>query len=399
MGFFDFLKGKKAADDPLSFQKLAIEVARGLPFVERVEAHADEDFALDLDSEGRPGQIMYLHNLWAMAEGESLDDQRAIIAGFLEQMQAQMPIPENWETAKDRVFLALRDATHHMSLLGREGFDAVSEPVLEDLLHVLCADLETTIVSVGNKQLEEWGVSLGEAWAVALANTARFAPHLEPAEAGAMMRIQAGTIDAASYLMAPGWLERIADGRHVLAWAAERDWINVLVLDDELPYAAFAELALKEWEEASRSISPRLYTLAKGEVVPVTLPPDHEAFGALELARYKHRATQYAIQKEELDRWHEENDVDIFVASFMVYETEDGYRSVVAWPDECLGLLPEVDVAILMSDDGQPTEIPFEALVEAAGIAPSKTLFPRRYRVERWPDREVLAELSAAFAG
>ena len=397
MGFFDFLKGKKAAQDPDSFQRLAVEVAVDLPFVERVQAHPEEEFALDLDTVGRPGLMLYLHNLWGTAEGASLDDQRSIIAGFLQQMHEQVPMPETWEEAKDRVFLALRDASYCVALLGKEGFDPVMDPVLEDLLLVLCVDLETTIASVGEDKLGEWGVARDDAWEVALANTARFAPRLEAADSGAMMRIQAGQIDAASYLLAPGWLERIAAGRNVLAWAAERDWINVLVLDDELPYESMAGLAMSEWEEAPRAISPRLYTLEDGEVVPVTVPGDHPAFSALELARYKQRATQYATQKDALVAWLEQNDDDVFVASFMVHEHEDQLRSAFAWPDECVGLMPHVDVAVLVGEGDEPIEIPFADLVAAAGLRPWRRLQPPRYRVERWPDRALLAELHPAF--
>lgn len=65
--------------------------------------------------------------------------------------------------------------------------------------------------------------------------------------------------------------------------------------------AEFAELALQEWQAATASVSPALYTVDdRDEVVPFELPGADSAAEKVKRGHSQLRANTYAVQRERL---------------------------------------------------------------------------------------------------
>ncbi len=390
MGFFDWIRGKKAARTPEAFTELALAVARERPEFANAVAHPDE-FAILPNRDD--SQTMYLSNVWADVNGATLDEQRDALRHYFEGLATRVELPQTWADARDGVFLALR--TGGLLQVG----DPVYAPVLNHLVVVLAFDLGTAITYVTSDQLDGWGVDRDTAWARARANMLDLAPDIGVVEPRALTRIMSGQIDSASYLMAPGWLAARAGGGRIVAWASGRDSLVVVRADDDVGLEQLATVACEEWEDAPRAISPVLYTVdGDGEVVPLSVAPSHEAFEALELSRYKLALREYTEQKTLLDERHDDDGTDIFVASYLVHQLESGgLRSTAVWTRDVDSLLPEADVVALLDDRTEElVEVPLPILLASVpGIERAEGLFPVRYRARAWPAPGLIEQLKA----
>lgn len=396
MGFLDRFKKPAAARTEQDFIELAIAVARTRSEILEAEVSSDHELALRIVVQNTGEQTLFLNTPWNAAREAPRRDQEGIVGHFLDQLAVQLPMPADWETARAKVFLALRGQGYAAHSIGLT--ELVWQPVLDGLAHMLFVDLDSTVAAVPKDELDAWGVTIEEAWDTALRNTHRLAPKIDPPEDSSMLRIQAGQIDAASYLLAPGWLHGIANGRSVLAWASDRDWAMVLVGAGGADVESLARMAREEWEQAQSGVSPRLYTLDGDRIVPLTVSENDPAHGELTLARHLQQLSAYEVQKEALDRMHEQQGLDLWVGNLKVLERDGGYRSVAVWTHDCDSLLPAADsfYFIKPGEDGEVEEdfeLPQAAVVEAAGLQPVKGLLPLRYRVETWPDDDVLSSL------
>lgn len=400
MGWLDRIRGRSAARNEAQFQDLAVAVARRTPGVRAARPHPDEALALEVefDREGDGESLVRLQRPWALSQGKSRRVQKGAVAAWLNSFVARLDRPASWDEARPRLFLALRSAS------GMLGTFADIVPIAERVpggLHlVLYLDLESSMSPVNKSELVRWDVSREAAWDAALVNTERLAPKVEVSDTGGLYRIEGGQIDAASFLMAPGWLRSVAGSGQVIAWSADRDWVNVLVhgRDEAWPELtpSLVELARSEWAQSESPLSPLFYRLDGDRVVLVEPDSDHPASASLEVSRLLFQQAQYTDQKAALDQRHAEEGVDLWVGNLMLHEVQGHPRSLAVWTDECDSLLPAADVlCFVRAEGGEPFELPMAAVVEAAGLEPVEGLSPVRYRVARWPDRAVLETLGA----
>ncbi|MFT7624419.1 MAG: hypothetical protein ACI9WU_003606 [Myxococcota bacterium] len=359
--------------------------------------HPDQEFALLVTTAVDKEATTFLANMFADLKDASLDEQRAGIAFYLQQLHNRVQAPETWAEARKMVSLAMRGAAYTTSLSFGEGDGPVFRPVLGgSLVQVLCLDLETSIQTVPEDSVAAWGVSVDEAWAAAAANLKTLAPRIEPAEPGTMARIMAGQIDAASYLLAPGWLAACKGDHDVLAWSSGREWIVVLTHDGDPDLRMLATMPHEQWSESQHMVSPCLYTLdAHGAVVPVTVPADHPAFAELELSRKSLTLAEYDNQKRVLEHHYEVEDIDTFVPSFKLHDADDGLQSMGVWTHDVHTLLPRTDMALPLDSDERSTVVPFEALLQLMpGVRERTDLYPTRYEVDGFPTPAEMKSLS-----
>lgn len=392
MGLFERLSRGRPAKNRREFLALAVDVARSHPTLASAVAHPDIDFALSIDDGPLGGESLMLDRPWAFARGESRVEQKAILLEFYTSLAEQSDVPEQWDDARTAIVALLREATH--AAHAHDGPTLVTRPAFDGLAKVLYIDLGTVVAVVTPAQLESWGVSTDDAWEAALQNTARHAPDTEFGGERALFRVGATEIDAPSFLLAPGWaMARLSDEDTVFH-VADREWLVVCSGCRGELLAKLALRARESWEAADRRVSPRLYRVEGGEVVPVEAAPDHPAFEELELGRHLLAASMYSDQKEALDARYAAQGKDIFVASYLLEEVDGVVRSRVVWSDDCVSVLPEAEVVTLVRNvegaDDLIFDLPMDRVVEAAGLEPVEGLRPVRYFVETWPDERVL---------
>ena len=154
-----------------------------------------------------------------------------------------------------------------------------------------------------------------------------------------------------------------------------------------------------EFKASPRRLSPALYTVGEGDrVVPLVLPGEHPLRTRVASAHAKLAIYEYQEQKELVDKQHEQDETDIFVASYMVREIEGNVVSLTVWGENVDSLLPVAD-AVAFSREGVPTIIVrWSDVQRIAGSCWERdpVVDPPRMRTLRWPEPPILAELERA---
>ena len=157
--------------------------------------------------------------------------------------------------------------------------------------------------------------------------------------------------------------------------------------------------------EHERGISGIALRLDGDEWTPWLPAADHPLRNAFTLLRAHSLAGDYAQQKALLDKRHERDGVDLFVASYEAVkdETTDEVRSYSTWSEGVDTLLPVTDQVILIASDdkGLPTKITaaadWDVVARHAGdLMQPADGYPERVRVAEFPTSDVLDRIGLA---
>jgi hypothetical protein len=365
--------------------------------------YVPEHFWIDYRHSGSQARTrIYLSNVFAECQGASVQERRARIAKVA-SIVALAEVPETWDAIRPLLRPVLRQATFAAGA-GRVRVP-MFRPAMPYLAEMVVIDTPTAMRYVTAHQVEQWGVSADEVFAAARENLASRAPSgadgdEPPRPVMTRFADTGGDGYFASLPLLPGWLagfERRVGGRPV---AVVPDHAGLLVLgesDPAGPIAPLAELALAEYRNAVRSISPVLYVAdADGAVVPYTVPRDDPAWRILREAEVTLAVDVYSQQTTLLRAEYERDAVDVYVASLIrvCSETDGTYITFAAWADGIRSDLPQAHY-VALGADREMFLTPFEVVVEELGLAPIPDVYPPRYRVGPWPDAQVMARLRA----
>lgn len=407
MGLFDWFRGKKAAParTRVEFQRLAIEMAGEVDGVVTAAPHEDPDeFAIVVEKQGQQGlHTTYLTNVWRQLADADVDEQREGMRHFLDSTVNAPDIPETWAELRSMLLPVLRSAGLTSWALSQPQ-SLVWKPATPFLVELLVIDLGPSVTYVTGSKLDGWGVTVEEAFRVAHENLAAIvpkAPERQDSDGPTLFHIVSGQIDGGSYLLSPGWLASYtqAVGGRPIAYAGGREFITVTSVLSPESVAGLAQMALDSWNGSSRPLSPCLYTVTDDDrLVPFSVPDDHPGAIAVARARLPLAGGEYAAQKEALDAHHESELIDVFVASLMAREPDDGKPITLAvWTHGIRTWLPVTDTVALLDPDTDepPLEVALEAVLEVAEgcLAPVEDVHPRRYETVRWPSEQELEAL------
>lgn len=277
---------------------------RSLPGVESVERIVD-DFALRVVLTGATTILtFYAQNLWDEVrtlppEGRDVEIQR-----FLQTLFADRPEPP---ADRDALLARLRPVLRDRGTLRSPvGSELVHRPALPFLAEVLVVDSEHAMTFLVGSELERYGVSAEEAFARARQNLAALTPDLELGADDAnpgVIRCQVGDEYESSRLLLGDWLQAAADrsATRLLVAAPERGSLILFPERDVRSTAHFALAVQKHFENATRSVSPAVYSLdGRGHVVPYRPGADHPGLAMLELGHKKLALVSYQAQAERL---------------------------------------------------------------------------------------------------
>lgn len=177
-----------------------------------------------------------------------------------------------------------------------------------------------------------------------------------------------------------------------------RDKLLVTGSLDAEGIALIATLAADILEEHTRPLSGQLLVLRSGVWTPFQGNVPAETARRLNLARYKRLIGAYDDQKTLLEKIHEKEGVDVFVASYQVVEDTGTGRITASaqWSRDVPTLLPRCDQLWLFCDSRQEVlDIEWDdALSYIPGLAtPIDDLEPPRFLLTDFPDDTTYAEL------
>lgn len=122
-------------------------------------------------------RLAYLRNAYEEYCTAPWRERKAILQKYAAFTAHPMPeIPADFEEAKPKLLPCVRDRWHYesvrlqMQIDGAKVLEIPTRPLADHLAFELACDFPETVASVSQNQLDEWGVSFGDALAVAVEN-------------------------------------------------------------------------------------------------------------------------------------------------------------------------------------------------------------------------------------
>jgi hypothetical protein len=365
---------------------------------------SEKDFSFKLAS----GGTVFLGNVYTMFCGAPRAKRQSIVAEFVAAAASisDLPsIPTDFATVKPRLMPVLSDAVYFslFQLMQRKNGkqDVAQEdlvkPIAGGLQIGLAYDTERNITTLDREHFKSWGVSLDEAFKAAKENLWE---KTDPTKFGGGNGVYHGewadSYDSSRMLLTELIYRLSVDGDPVV-FVPNRDQFWITGTNNSAGLAALLKGGMESHFKQDHPLSPDLYALVDG-TWKVHIPED-PALRELRMKIKRQRdAIDYAQQQKLLNEIYELEDIEIFVASYKVYERKDGLAySACVWTDGVDSSLPRSENIALMADVENPEYfvVPWEATESVIGdmLELEPNLVPVRYRARQFPSEEQLAKL------
>ncbi|QOL47968.1 hypothetical protein [Massilia litorea] len=284
---------------------------------------------------------------------------------------------------------SLSAGAHGVTVFGDGAFAVLGS----DAVVVLAYDHADSMNILTGTQVEALGVPFATALDAALAN-------LRDRSVETLVRRPDGVCIAAwndaydsSRILLPDVVHRAGIANPV-AMVPTRDQLLVAPASDRAALLAMLDLAQACHEHEGRPVSASLFHFEHGSAQEF-VPDDAEVVLRLANLKQLYLADDHACQKQDLDADNEQRSIDLFVATFAVWQREGDPRLVSActWSEGVEALLPRTDMVSFVSLD-EAGQLRHAGTVEWAQVhavaghlmAPEPGMYPVRYRVSHFPD-------------
>ncbi|MFG6486907.1 hypothetical protein ACG04R_09505 [Roseateles sp. BYS78W] len=353
--------------------------------------------------------VISLGNLRREYENAPRAQRQALLQKFLASLMVDNAIPEDYATARPRLMPVVR-SVGGMGLVrlgtasakdAPPGSQAAQRPLAADLVVALVVDLPDSMVYVQDRNLAQWGVSLEQALQDAIDNLRGLPEHGGWAEmAPGVWAGQWGDAYESSRLLIPDLIYRLGIADPV-AMAPFRHALLVTSAANAAGIQALVQIAHNALDEQGRWVSFELLRLQGTTWTRFEASGDAAAQQAQMLVRSA--ADDYEGQRQVLEGQFEADKLDIFVASCTLMQKEGGpLTSYSVWSENVDTLLPQSESVVLLYRDGEKTwhtRLRWSTVQEQFGALMERTdHVPARWRVRRFPERDVLHALAAKAA-
>ncbi|MCM2459116.1 DUF1444 family protein [Pseudomonas sp. CG7] len=386
------------------FAKKFIESARKAGYSEAMDFQTSE-FRIRHNN----GSYFNLHNAFRDYQNGDKTQKVAILNGYVSTLLAS---GQRTGTVFENVKAHLRPVIRNLAMLeevrleharngGDKPHDVVYRSLGRDCVIMLAVDSPESTATLTRGPEAQWGVTMDEAVAISIENL-RDATHeaFDEIIPGLYAAQWADGYDSSRVLL-PDVLHRASVKGRPVFMIPSRDVLMVTGDKDEQGIRQMVELSFIALERG-RAVSTDIYTYDGRDIVP--FHPDDEGVNN-RLAKLEHLLLQgsYSNQKELLDKVNLETGVDVFVASYHLYELADQNGKTVsmsAWTKGVLTLLPKTDRVALVEpvQGGEPTvkTVPWGELESELGdLLTTDAGYPPRYRTLGFPSPEQLNRLTA----
>ncbi len=387
----------------------------GIQTIDRSES----DFSLKLPG----GATVFLGNVYANFCGAPSSARKSILSEFVNSA-ANLPdlpsIPPDFATVKPSLMPIIRDAASFSieRLINRksgrdaapcvppfgggdmwtvDGMGELIKPLAGGLVVGLAYDAERTITSIYRDHFEKWGVGLEEAFKAAKENLwEKTDPNKFAGQDGVYWSEWNDSYDSSRILLTELIYRLSVDGDPV-AFVPNRDHLVVTGTNHSAGLAAILRRGIESHFKHGHPLSPDLYVLDNG-TWKVHVPEDKSLREMWMKIKRQRDAIDYSQQQKLLNEIHEKEGIDIFVASYKIYERKDGFAySACVWTSGIDSSLPRSENIAFMADVENPDYfvVPWEAAESLIGnlLELEPDLAPARYRARQFPSEEQLAKL------
>jgi hypothetical protein len=400
MNFLDkVFSGKPSRPD---FAEMMIQALRKAGI--ETASQSESDFSLKLAG----GSTIFLSNVYANFLRTPRKARQRVISEFVTAAGSipDLPsIPADFAAVKPSLMPVIRDAAYFslIQLMHRKngkadtGLENLIKPLAGGLEVGLAYDTERNITALNRDHFEKWGVSLDEAFKAARENLwEKTDPNRFAGQDGVYHGEWADSYDSSRLLLTELIYRLSVDGDPV-AFVPNRDQLWVTGTNNSAGLAALLKGGLESHFKQGHPLSPDLYVLVDGSW-KVHVPEDKTLRELWMKIKRQRDAIDYAQQQKLLNEIHEIEDIDIFVASYKIYERKDGFAySACVWTDGIDSSLPRSENIAFMADVENPDYfvVPWEAAAPVVGdlLELEPDLMPVRYRARQFPSEEQLAKL------
>ncbi len=380
---------------------------------------SESDFSLKLPG----GTTFFLGNVYSSFCNAPRSQRQAIVAEFVTAAAAipDFPsIPSDFAAVKPSLMPVIRDAASFSMerLINRKngkdaapcvppfgggdmwtvnGMGELIKPLAGGLVVGLAYDAERTITSIYRDHFEKWGVGLEEAFKAAKENLwEKTAPNRFAGQDGIYWSEWNDSYDSSRILLTELIYRLSVDGDPV-AFVPNRDHLVVTGTNHSAGLAAILQRGLESHFNQGHPLSPDLYVLVDG-TWNVYVPEDKSLREMWMKIKRQRDAIDYSQQQKLLNEIYEKEEIEIFVASYKIYERKDGFAySACVWTNGIDTSLPRSENIAFMADVENPEYfvVPWEAAASILGdlLELEPDLAPVRFRARQFPSDEQLAKL------
>ncbi len=394
---------------PMSREKFARRMIREMsraPGVGIATYNPDEFMLVFAPSQHR----VFLHNAYNDYLVASLKERGNVIrgyAGVVYTMSSESAKQLSYTDAKPSLLPRVRERYYHESIRlvslrdsGKETHSFPTRDFADGLTVELVRDLPDSVAILGDKTLADWNVSFEDALVVAKENlwklsNQEFTRH----PSGLYLSPWRDTHDASRIFLHDLIWQLKVNGDHV-AMIPNRNYLLVAGSDDTdalLVMIEIVELSLKE----NRPMTGTAYRLAGSQWIPFLPPVSSPAYLPMRMAATRSLVADHSEQKAMLEAICEKTGRDVFIASLMVIQRDDG--SVWSWTSWVDGitdaLMPKADYVCFGQSDGEGKSATvgwgkWEDVVRvASNLLGTTEHYPARYHVVAFPKPEQLMEM------
>lgn len=343
-----------------------------------------------------------LHNVYAdykkaqHGRTEILDKYLLVFTGSPDELDNETLLKNLMPVIRDRATF------EQAALMGRlsDGAKAPAiitptAPFLGHLVIALVVDSEHSTASLSQKKLEELGLDFDAALTVAMNNLRdRTEANFRTNGKGVFISGWHDVYDASRLLLTDMLYRLPINGDPVVAIPSRNDLL-VTGSRDEHGIAELASLAAHVLENDTRPLAEQLFQYRDGawHLFEGQLP-DQQRLGK---AGYVRRMRTYEDQKQHLAKIYEKENIDVFVASYRVYDNPQlgGLISSAQWTRDVVTLLPVADYLWFYCPvEKEITSVAWDKAREIIALpAAEPSLHPERFLVRGFPSAEQLHTL------
>jgi hypothetical protein len=314
----------------------------------------------------------------------------------------QRETPESFEDAQPDVLPALNSRAYYelvpLRVLQENGkkLDVPYQVVGEHFGASLVYDMPESRTSIGQAQLDKWGVTFYEGMEVAREALSQLKhPFMGPAEGDGVYLSMAKDSYDASRILHLDLIRQFRVTGAPVAMIPNRETLIVTGAEDADGLKGMLALA-KDAMQQPRYISGIALRLDGEEWSPWLPDVTHPLYWAFRALQAQSLGHDYSEQKEILDKLNEKAGKDVFVASFsgMSDKGTDRVFSYSVWTKDVPTFLPHTDRILLNKNGEQPVMVEWDRAVEVVGdLMKPLDMYPPRFEVAEFPTDKQLAAM------
>ena len=399
MGFFDRFFGPPTE---AKFAKLLTDTLHQAGD-DRQVSYDPSQSQLVFTRDGKEAGVINLRNLFLEFGNVETANRTAWLKRICSGLVNQMDMPEDFEDVKPDLRPSVRSRSMLETLrIGAEGSSDKPTnvpwvPLSDDLIICLVYDLPNSIRFVMQKDLDIWGVSLYEAMEVARRNLDENQSTMCASLGDKLHIFQSGDAYDGTRMLMLDLIRHLKVEGNPLALPITRDCLMITGTDDMEGQRMMVELAEKQLGEA-RPLCSIPHVLMGDEWTPWNPTEEHPQYQKYRLLERHHHGSEYAEQKELLDKRNEKMGIDAYVVVYGAIKFEGQDCSYALWSKGVSSWLPKADLVAFFDSDTQVIKgfVPWEkAIKELRPMMQPLDYWPPRWAVEEFPTDEQLEKMGA----